>query len=294
MRIVQLLLLACAVGSADTLTNLNFSSGSGVIGTAVDFNTQSISVSDSGGIVTVWIDLDYDDGNATIGTVPANTPGAGNQYLEHFLDGTASNNLGTLYVGDLFFYDPASPTTVYTQSCQGTNSNPTSSTDCVTVPTAASLLYGVVLDGGDGIINANLVTGGVYQLNSAGDPLTETAQNAYGENIYRPEQVVEMTGTSTPLSTAVESVCVINGTTCGHGSTAQYQVTLTFSAADLSSTLISEINNGQIGVEFSAADCGNAVLAGSTPATPEPGTLGMIAAGIGMLCFGLARRRRKN
>jgi hypothetical protein len=52
--------------------------------------------------------------------------------------------------------------------------------------------------------------------------------------------------------------------------------------------------NGQIGVEFSATDCGNAVLAGSVTATPEPGTLGMIAAGICMLGFGLARRRRKN
>jgi hypothetical protein len=70
-------------------------------------------------------------------------------------------------------------------------------------------------------------------------------------------------------------------------------VTLSF---DAPTQFLSLLMNGQLGVEFAAADCGNAVLAGSVwvTTTPEPGTLGMIAAGIGLLGFGLARRRRKN
>ncbi len=269
MRIVQFLLLTCAVGCATTLTNSSFNNPPGddpnVVGSYLSFDTQSISVSDTGGQVTVVIDLDFGDG--ANGSNAIGTSG-GNQYLASFTE----SGLGAFYIGDLFFYDPAAPTTSYTTSC----ANTTPPTQCVTVPTASSLLngYGVVLDGGDGPVNADLTTGDVYKINGS-TVSTETALQAYGQNdIYRPGQVVDMTGTSgaTPSGTAGhEAVCKIGTTNCGTG-IAQYQVTLTFSAADLSAAFISLINSGQIGVEFSAADCGNAVLSN---ATPEPGTLGI-------------------
>src|SRR5208337_1206379 len=98
MRLAQFLLLACAVGSASTLTNSSFgASDPNVIGQALYFDTQSISVSfnPSTDQVTTVIDLDYDNGNATI-----TTAAGGNQNLAPF------TYVGlTLSIGDLFFYD---------------------------------------------------------------------------------------------------------------------------------------------------------------------------------------------
>ncbi|MGA2115787.1 MAG: PEP-CTERM sorting domain-containing protein [Bryobacteraceae bacterium] len=279
MRTVQFLLLACAVGSATTLTNSNFGSGDpNVVGDALYFDTQSISVSvnTSTDQVTAVIDLDFGDGQSSI------EGSAGAQYLASF---TESGVPGRFNIGDLFFYDPASPTT---PSCSN-------GSDCVTVPTPASLAYGVVLDGGgsSAAVNANLSTGDLYAIDGS-TVTTETAGTAYDQNdIYRPSQVVDLTGTSgaTPAETGTESICT-SGPGCQTNG-AQYQVTLNFSVP---TAFLSLMLNGPIGIEFSAADCGNAVLAGVVTAattTPEPGTLGMIAAGIGMLAFGLVRRRRK-
>jgi hypothetical protein len=243
------------------------------------FDTQSISVTISPtGQVTAVIDLDFDDGNATI-----NTAGSGNQNLSPFTYAGV-----TLSVGDLFFYDPSAPTT---QSCSGTSSPPSTSTNqCVTVPTASSLQYAVVLDGGNG-----LATGDLYAIGTSPTEVsTELASAAIGPtgDTYRPGQVVEVTANSgsTSGTSGTEAVCKIGTPGCGTGS-AQYQVTLSFTAPQLLSLLL----NGQIGVEFAAADCGNAVLAGTVgTTTPEPGTLGMIATGIGLLGLGMVRRRRKN
>ena len=280
MRFAQILLLTCAIGSASTLTNSSFGpSDPNVIGQAAYFDTQSISVSFNSATdqVTAVIDLDFDNGNAAINTAPG-----GNQNLEPFTYAGL-----TLSTGDLFFYDPSAPLT--SQSCN----NATPPSQCVSIPANSSLAYAVVLDGGNG-----LATGDLYSIGNS--PTQVTLQNAYAalsptSDIYRPGQEVGVTANSgsTSGTGGTEKVCQINAPGCGTGS-AQYQVTLSFIAPS-GSQILSLLMNGQIGVELAAADCGNAVLAGTVGVTtPEPGTLGMIAAGIGMLGLGLVRRRRKS
>ncbi|MGP8243749.1 MAG: PEP-CTERM sorting domain-containing protein [Bryobacteraceae bacterium] len=243
------------------------------------FDTQSISVSLNTATdqVTAVIDLDFDNGNA-------NTNGG--QNLEPF--SYAGFTLGT---GDLFFYDPSATTT---QSCA--NTSPAS--QCVTVPTNSSLAYAVVLDGGSG-----LTTGGLYAIDSGStDTSIELASTALGSPgpgvTYRPGQAVLVTANSGSTSSVggsqSESVCKVGTAGCvATANGAQYQITLNFIAP---TAFLSLLMNGQIGVEFAAADCGNAVTAGNVwvTTTPEPGTLGMIGAGIGLLGLGLVRRRRKS
>ena len=281
MRLVQFLLLTCALGFASTLTNTGFGANDPNViipANALSFDTQSISLSVlPGNQVQVVIDLDYDNGGATINNY--GVPNV-NQNLEPFgyLNGSIS-----LATGDLFFYDPSVP---LTQSCANNNAG-----YCVPAAQNSSLQYAVVLDGGNG-----LTTGALYQIGAGtGDVSLENASTALGRNAsgdtFRPQQTVLVTANAGPLTdwsgtericdAATDKGCVANG--------AQYAITLTFNAP---AAFISALTDGQLGVEFSAADCGNAVLAGNP--TPEPGTLGTIAAGLGMVGFGLARRRRKN
>jgi hypothetical protein len=74
-------------------------------------------------------------------------------------------------------------------------------------------------------------------------------------------------------------------------SNALYAATLQFPvSADF---LTSVIHNGQVGIAFSSADCGNDILTGTTSAAPEPGMFPLLAAGSIMLaCFGILRRQR--
>ncbi len=278
MRAIQFLLLTCAVGSASTLTNPYFSaSDPNVIGDPLAFDTQSILVTISPlDVVTVVIDLNFENGSA-----PIYTAASGNQNIETY----------GLSVGDLFFFDPSVPTTT---SCAGTSTPYSISGNfCVTVPTNSSLAYAVVLDGS---VNG-LATGDLYQIGpGSADVSVETADPALGatRRQYRPTQAVfaiPNSPGSTVGTSGTELVCQ-SGPGCPTNG-AQYQVTLSFTAP---TAFLSLLMNGQIGVEFAAADCGNAVLAGPflATATPEPGTLVMFAAGIGMLGFGLSRRRRKN
>jgi hypothetical protein len=292
MRLAQILLLTCAVGSASTLTNTYFgASDPYVIGIAANFDTQSISVSfnSSTHVVTAVIDLDYDNGGATINPAVTVPPGT-NQDLAPF---SYLNGAITLGTGDLFFYDPSAPTT----SLPGTQGCPNNGTvPCVTEPNSSALLDAVVLDGGNGF-----TTGALYAIDGT-IITTQDASQALGlpptSDTYRPYQAVGLmytpkTGSPTAATDGTESVCKIGTAPCPTGSE-QYQITLNFTPP--TGALLSLLEEGKIGVEFAAADCGNAVTAGNVwvTTTPEPGTLGMIAAGIGLLGFGLARRRRKN
>lgn len=276
MRIVWFLLLVCSIGAASTLTNGTFGpSDPNVIGSALLFDPQSISVSiSSTSQLTAVIDLDFGNGASSIFT------SGGNQSLTSFADGPA-----TIFLGDLFFYSPSAPLTT---SC----SNASPPAQCMSVPTPSSLAYAAVLDGGNGLTagdlyaidNGTTVTNGVTE---------ETGTTFFGSTgyIYRPSQVVEVAANSgtTVAATGSEAVCGIGTAGCGTGS-AQYQVTLSFSEPAAFKSLV--LNN-QIGVEFAAAECGNAVLAGSVGvATPEPGTVPMFAAGLCLVGFGLVRRRR--
>ena len=282
MRLVQFLLLTCALGFSSTLTNTSFGANDPNViipANALSFDTQSISLSVlPGNQVQVVIDLDYDNGQETTANGGISTASNGNQNLTPF--GYAGVTLGT---GDLFFYDPSVP---LTQSCANNNAG-----YCVPAAQNSSLQYAVVLDGGNG-----LTTGALYQIGAgSGDVSLENASTALGPkasgDTFRPQQTVLVTANAGPLTdwsgtericdAATDKGCVANG--------AQYAITLTFNAP---AAFISALTDGQLGVEFSAADCGNAVLAGNP--TPEPGTLGTIAAGLGMLGFGLGRRRRKN
>src|SRR5208282_695244 len=115
MRLVQLLLLTCAVGFASTLTNTNFANDANyVIGTPAYFDTESISLTLlPGNQVQVVIDLDYDNGQLTTQNGGINNSG-GNQNLTPFYYAGV-----TLATGDLFFYDPSAPGYGTTSSCPG-------------------------------------------------------------------------------------------------------------------------------------------------------------------------------
>jgi hypothetical protein len=271
MRVIEFLVLSCAIASAGTLTNTSFGEfDSTVLGNPLLYDVQSLSVSLSGNQVTAVIDVNYGNQNGVISDV------GGEQFLYGLVYG----------IGDLFFYDPSAPTT---QSC----SNTVPATNCVTVPTASSLAYAVVLDGS----GRDLGSGELYSI--GGDISTVTAAAVLallppGDD--RPDQVVEVATAGSPSGTpgteTVTALCTPGSPGCGT-TTAEFQVTLNFTVP---SAFLSLLMDGQLGVEFSAADCGNAVIVGIIPVTgtPELDTLVMIAAGIGMLGLGMARRRRAN
>jgi hypothetical protein len=78
----------------------------------------------------------------------------------------------------------------------------------------------------------------------------------------------------------------------GNGVTnALYAATLEFPvSADFTESVI---QNDQIGIAFSSADCGNDVLEGTTTVAPEPGMFPLLATGATMLAgFGALQRKR--
>jgi hypothetical protein len=87
----------------------------------------------------------------------------------------------------------------------------------------------------------------------------------------------------------------------GNGVTnAEYEITVT---VPLTSGLIDLQSNGQIGLLFSSADCGNDVIQGvvdtgygsrSISDTPEPGPGALILTGIALLVVGKQWRKRTN
>jgi hypothetical protein len=84
MRLVQLLLLTCAVGFASTLINTSFGpSDPNVYGNPLDYDPESISITISPAeLVTVVIDLDFESGAASIYN-SAGLPGV-NQFIEPY------------------------------------------------------------------------------------------------------------------------------------------------------------------------------------------------------------------
>ena len=178
----------------------------------------------------------------------------------------ASHDAGdTLIPGDIFFYSP------------GGNGDPQ---------------YGIALTNHGSFTAGDLydISGGIY---------TETAQVALqdGSDYYRWDEPVLMTGSGVPTSAGSVTV-----TPYGNGvSSAEYEITAT---VPLTSGLLNLVSNGQIGLLFSSADCGNDVIQGvvdtgirsssitAIPKVPEPGPGVLILTGLVLLAVGRQWRKR--
>jgi hypothetical protein len=256
-----ILLLSAAFCSATNLTdtfaqaqnNCNYSSNApysncDVIGDPSKFDIQSLTYSNSGGIVNLLIYLNS---------------GAVHQVNNQYVLGSFNDNGINLIPGDVFFYagnvayDPSDPnTTQY-------------------------LKYGLSLTN-----HGNFIAGDLYSI--AGGISVETAYQALnGSNAYyRRNEAVLMTGSGSPVSNGSVSVSPYgNGTT-----NASYVVSVSFPTTSGFTNLI---NNGQLGILFSSADCGNDVIQGKVSSqTPEPGPLMLMLTGAGLVFAGRKWRKK--
>ena len=182
----------------------------------------------------------------------------GNSSLASYKDGKLS-----LQPGDLLFFDPSDPN---------------------------QQQFGVAIDSSRPDSKYSFIAGDLYQI--GGNISLETAKTALGNPaaFYRPtEQVLMIDNTQTPTPAGTGDGVTV--TALGNGTTAaDYAVTVQFQA---SKTFLGLIQNSQIGVAFSAADCGNAVLSGNVGvvATPEPE--GAALMGLGIALIGAAGYWRK-
>ena len=264
MRITILLLFLCAVTcSATTLLdpfNVCYTGstvcGGDVIGNPLNYDIQMATM-------TVAADSGHTGDTVTVSLYfdsGAVTGSGSGMSLGSFSDAGLS-----LIVGDLFFYsgdqvgDPSDPT--------GT-------------------LYAVPLD----TVGRTFTAGALYQVTT-----DETASQALGNPTgvtYRPAETVLMTAGTLEHTTGNSPVTVAktgdNGTTTGP----LYEVTVSFDTT--STSFMSLVKGGQIGILFSSADCANDVIEGTVPVTttPEPQSLALIAGGLGMLIGVSAWRRR--
>jgi len=169
----------------------------------------------------------------------------------------------SMIVGDIFFYNPD---TVYDPSMASGPTGP------------AALQYAVPLEN-----HASLTAGSLYSVTS-----TETAYTAMSgsSDYYRPQETVLTTAGT--LASAGSGVTVTN---YGNGVTsALYEMTVSFQTTP---GFLSLVQNGQIGLVFSAADCANDVIQGAVDTSaPEPESLVLIAGGLGLLLGVRAWRRR--
>jgi hypothetical protein len=151
----------------------------------------------------------------------------------------------TLFIGDLFFYAPGDP---------------------------AHLLYAIPLAAHDGF-----QADALYKL--GGGVFGRTADDLIHNSgyYYRRTQVVALGGAGTPetIGLPVEVTGYSDGV---HN--ALYEVSLQFPTTP--EFLASVLHDHQVGVSFSAADCGNDVLEGTVASAPEP-SMALLAAGAGLL-----------
>jgi len=190
----------------------------------------------------------------------------------------AFNDAGvTLIPGDIFFYNPNA----------GYDPNDPSSVQ--------NLQYGISLTD-----HGSFDAGDLYDI--SGGISTETAMQALQDqsDFYRWDETVLMTGSGAPASSGTVTVSKYgNGTT-----SAEYEITVT---VPLPTGLLDLESNGQIGLLFSSADCGNDVIQGvvatgdSAPgvqpqslAAPEPGPGTLMLAGVALLVIGRHWRKRNS
>jgi hypothetical protein len=161
-----------------------------------------------------------------------------------------------LAVGDVFFYAPSDP---------------------------ANYLYGVPLSSHGGFTADNL-----YKVGGSTTLLTADAIIHNTGYFYRRTEDVWLGGSGSPVATGL-AVQVAN---YGNGvSNALYAATLSFPVS--SDFTDSVIQNGQVGISFASADCGNDVLVGTVSASPEPGMFPLLAGGAALLAGSGALRRKR-
>lgn len=170
----------------------------------------------------------------------------------------------SLIPGDIFFYNP---TSVYDPSDPNTTQY---------------LQYGISLTN-----HGSFQAGDLYAI--GGGISAETAQTALNSPnaYYRRDQTVLMTGSGSPASSGTISIA-----NYGNGVTnAEFVITVT---VPTTTGLLNLESNGQIGLVFSSADCGNDVIQGTVGVTqtPEPGPAVMMLSGVVLLIVGRAWRRR--
>jgi hypothetical protein len=176
-----------------------------------------------------------------------------------------------LLPGDIFFYDP---NTVYDPSDPSTIQN---------------LQYGIALTS-----HGSFTAGDLYSI--SGGVSTETAQTALNDSdlYYRLDETVLLAGSGTPASSGAVSVA----STGSDGTTsAEYVISVT---VPVTTGLLNLESNGQIGLLFSSADCGNDVIQGvlgptsvAIQDTPEPGPATLVLTGLALLTAGRQWRKRK-
>jgi hypothetical protein len=182
----------------------------------------------------------------------------------------------TLIPGDIFFYGPTA----------GYDPNDPS--------TIQNLQYGIALTD-----HGSFTAGDLYDISGGID--TETAEMALddGSDMYRRDETVLLAGAGGPASSGTVTV-----TDYGDGITsAQYEITVT---VPLTAGLLDMESNGQIGLLFSSADCGNDVIQGvvstggpsgsafktGSLSAPEPGSAVLMVTGLALLVVGRQWRKR--
>ena len=176
-----------------------------------------------------------------------------------------------LDVGDLFFYNPANPY------------NPST-------PSTLNVMYGLPLYD-HGVFDA----GSLYKIDgSSGNTALNAQQTLASRNagfnpaywIFRNFEYVWLGGAGnavagTPVTENIASL--------GNGiSDAKYLVTMSFTVP--SGFLSDLVHDGEIGIAFASASCGNDVLRGVAE-VPEPSFIVLIAAGMVGAAFVHLRRR---
>jgi hypothetical protein len=181
-----------------------------------------------------------------------------------------------LLVGDLFFYNPSTAYDPHNPALLG-----------------GQIRYGVALTNHDG-----LQKGGLYEMGNGVEVIN--AQTALGNPrnaMYRNGEIVRMRNTARRAPSPVMDLDDNGGLRlernwcgsrlCNGTDGALWVASLSFRNPDhfLSQVMSA---NGEVGIAFAVADCGNDVLRTPVTVTPEPGFMSLVALGLA----GLYLRRR--